>query len=86
MKYVLEVAKSVADQRRIEAQGVSDYNKIIAAGLSPPILEFERIQQLNRLAASNNAKTVVIGPGATNTPVLLSAPTAGPSPAAGPHQ
>jgi regulator of protease activity HflC (stomatin/prohibitin superfamily) len=85
MKYVLEVAKSVADQRRIEAQGVSDYNKIIAAGLSPAILEFERIQQLNRLAASTNAKTVVIGPGATNTPVLLSAPTAGSPPATGSH-
>ena len=79
MKYVLEVAKSVADQRRIEAQGVADYNKIVAASLSPPVLEFERIQQLNRLAASANAKTVVIGPGATNAPVLLSAPAPGPT-------
>jgi prohibitin 2 len=76
MKYVIEVAKSVAEQRRIEAQGVADYNQIIAASLTSPMLEYDRIQELNRLAASSNAKTVVIGPGAGGTPVMLSAPTA----------
>jgi len=76
MKYVIEVAKSVAEQRRIEAQGVADYNQIIAASLTSPMLEYDRIQELNRLAASTNAKTVVIGPGAGGTPVMLSAPTA----------
>ena len=48
----------------------------IAASLTTPMLEFDRIQELNRLAASSNAKTVVIGPGAGGTPVLLSTPTA----------
>jgi hypothetical protein len=38
------------------------------------MLEFDRIQELNHLAESNNAKTVVIGPGAGGTPVLLSTP------------
>jgi regulator of protease activity HflC (stomatin/prohibitin superfamily) len=76
MKYVIAVARSVAEQRRIEAQGVADYNQIVAASLTPPMLEFDRIQELNHLAASNNAKTVVIGPGAGGTPVLLSTPTA----------
>ena len=77
MKYVLEVARSVAEQRRIEAQGIADYNRTVTASLTPPILEFERIQQLNRLAASANAKTVVMGPGAGTAPVLLSAPPPG---------
>ena len=77
MKYVLEVAKSVAEQRRIKAQGIADYNRLVSASLSPSVLEFERIQQLNRLAASTNAKTVVMSPGSANTPVLLSAPAAG---------
>jgi len=76
MKYVIEVAKYTAEQRRIEAQGIADYNQIIAASLTSPMLEFDRIQELNRLAASSNAKTVVIGPGAGGTPVLLSTPTA----------
>jgi regulator of protease activity HflC (stomatin/prohibitin superfamily) len=76
MKYVLEVAQASAEQRRIEAQGIADYNRIVAASLTAPMLEFDRIQELNRLAASNNAKTVVLGPGAGRSPVLLSTPTA----------
>jgi regulator of protease activity HflC (stomatin/prohibitin superfamily) len=75
MKYVLDVAKATAEQRRIEAQGIADYNQLISTSLTPPMLEFDRIQELNRLAASNNAKTVVIGPGAGGTPVLLSTPS-----------
>jgi len=76
MRYVLETAKSVAEQRRIEAEGVADYNRVVAASLTPPMLEYERIQELNRLAVSTNAKTVVIGPGAATTPLLLSTPAA----------
>ncbi len=75
MKYVIEVAKQTAEQRRIEAQGIADYNHTVAASLSPSMLEFDRIQELNRLAASSNSKTVVIGPGAGGTPVLLSTPS-----------
>jgi len=74
MKYVIEVAQAAAQQRRIEAQGISDYNRIITGSLTSPMLEFDRIQELNHLAESNNAKTVVIGPGAGGTPVLLSTP------------
>jgi regulator of protease activity HflC (stomatin/prohibitin superfamily) len=74
MKYVIEVSKATADQRRVEAQGVADYNRIVATSLSPPILEFERIQTLNRLASSPNAKTVVMGPGTEASKVLLAAP------------
>jgi regulator of protease activity HflC (stomatin/prohibitin superfamily) len=75
MKYVLEVAQAAADQRRIEAHGIADYNRTVSASLSPPVLEFERIQELNKLAASTNAKTVVMGPGASSSPVLVSTPS-----------
>jgi regulator of protease activity HflC (stomatin/prohibitin superfamily) len=74
MKYVIEVSKAVADQRRVEGQGVADYNRIVSTSLSAPILEYERIQTLNRLATSPNAKTVVMGPGTEPSKVLLSAP------------
>ncbi len=76
MKYVIQVSQAVAEQRRIEAQGIADYNNTVAASLSAPMLEYERIQELNRLAGSTNTKTVVIGPGAGGTPVLLSTPAA----------
>ncbi len=75
MKFVLEVSKSQAEQRRIEADGIADFNRKVASSLSPAILEFERVQQMNKLATSNNTKTVIMGPG-TNPQILLSSPRA----------
>jgi hypothetical protein len=63
------------DQKRIEAQGIYDYNHVVSSSLSPPVLEFERIEQLNKLAASANAKTIVIGERQSGTPLLLSTPS-----------
>ena len=79
MGYVLQITKATADQRRVEAEGIADYNRTVSSSLTPSILEFERILQLEKLAASGNAKTVVLGPGAGSTPVLLSAPGHGSS-------
>lgn len=76
MKYVLDVSKSQADQRRIEAEGIADYNRKVSSSLGPSILEFERIQQLGKLADSSNSKTVVMGSG-TNARVMLQAPGSG---------
>jgi regulator of protease activity HflC (stomatin/prohibitin superfamily) len=73
MKYVLEVAKSQAEERKIEAQAIADYNRTITSSLNPAILEFERIQQLGKLATSSNSKTVVMAPG-TNPNLMVSVP------------
>ena len=74
MKYLLEIAKSTAEQQRIEAQGIADSNRTITSSLSAQILDFERIQQMGKLAESPNAKTVVLGGG--DGRVLLSTPAA----------
>ena len=74
MKYVLDVARARAEQRRIEAKAISDYNQMLTGSLNPLILEFERIQQLQELARSGNSKTVVLGPGTAPGQVLLQAP------------
>ena len=71
MQYVLELTKAAAEQKRVEAQGVADYNRVVTQSLSPSILDYERIQQLSHLAASDNAKMVVLGPGASVPGVLL---------------
>ena len=67
---------ATAEQKQIEAKAIADYNRIIAASLSPAILDFERIQQMTQLATSPNAKTVVIGDGQGR--LLLTAPVATP--------
>ena len=70
MKYVVEVAKSQAEQKRIEAQGIADYNRTVASSLTAAVLEFRRSEALSALATSANAKTVVLGSSAT-TPVTI---------------
>ena len=70
MKYVLEVAKAKAEEQRVEAQGIADYNRTVASSLTPQILEFQRTQQLGQLASSANAKTVVMGPGTSSNVTL----------------
>ncbi len=72
MQYVIAVAKATAEQKQIEAQASADYNRAIAASLSPSILEYERIQQLTQLANSSNAKTVLLGASHDSTPVMIS--------------
>ena len=60
-----------AEVRRVLAGFCSDQIPA-AASLSPGILEFERIQELERLAHSSKAKTPVLGGNGANPSVLLS--------------
>ncbi len=48
--------------RREQGQSAIPDNKIVAKSLGPDILQFERIEELGRLANSANSKTVIIGP------------------------
>ncbi len=73
MKYVLEEARLTAEQRAIEAKSLADYNQIVSGSVTPAILDFERVQALEKLSASGNAKTVVMGPGTGQPQVLLQA-------------
>ena len=86
MQYVLEVTKARAEQQRIEAQGIADYNRIVTASLSQQVLEFEQIQQLGKLAESQNSKTVVLGPGTGNQSLLVGSAPAPTAPAVAPRR
>ena len=44
---------------RIEAQGVSYANKIIAAGLTPEILQFKAIEAWLTLSQAQNSKVII---------------------------
>jgi prohibitin 2 len=82
MQYVLEVAKASAEQKQIEAGAISEYNKTVGASLTPAVLDFERIEQLTKLAQSPNAKTVFMGANVGAPGVLVSVPPGGRSPTA----
>jgi len=70
-QFRLERETSEADRKRIEAQGISDYNKILNASLSDRILQQKGIDATLELAASPNAKVVVIGSTKDGLPLIL---------------
>jgi regulator of protease activity HflC (stomatin/prohibitin superfamily) len=63
MQYVLEKARQEAEQKRIEAQGVADAQKILDSGLSDRVLRYEQVKMQSHLAGSPNAKIIVIPQG-----------------------
>ena len=71
MQFVLQKEKQEAERKRVEAQGIADYQRIINQGLTDQQLQYEQIKALKEIATSQNAKIIVMGKG--NTPVILDA-------------
>jgi regulator of protease activity HflC (stomatin/prohibitin superfamily) len=71
MEFVLQKEKQEADRKRIEAQGIQDFQRIVAMGLSQPILEWKGIEATQKLAESPNTKIVVIGNPKNGLPLVL---------------
>jgi regulator of protease activity HflC (stomatin/prohibitin superfamily) len=69
MQFVLQKEKQEADRKRIEAQGIADYQRIISESLTDKQLQYEQIKAYKEIALSQNAKIIVMGKG--NTPVIL---------------
>lgn len=59
--YVLAIAKKEAERKRIEAQGIQDFQNIVTPGISENFLRWKGIEATIDLAKSNNTKVVVIG-------------------------
>jgi prohibitin 1 len=71
MKFVLQKEQQEAERKRIEAQGIADFQRIVAAGISPALLEWKGIEATEKLAQSQNSKVVVIGSGKNGLPIIL---------------
>lgn len=71
MQFVLQKEKQEADRKRVEAQGIADYQKIISTQLSDKQLIYESIKAQKEIALSPNAKVIIIGGGKGN-PIMLS--------------
>lgn len=71
MKFVLQKEQQEAERKRIEAQGISDFQKIVSQGINPQILEWKGIEATEKLAHSQNTKIVVIGNPKNGLPLIL---------------
>ncbi|MFI5131821.1 MAG: prohibitin family protein [Chitinophagales bacterium] len=71
MQFVLQKEKQEAERKRVEAQGIADYQRIINIGLTDQQLQYEQIKAYLELAKSPNSKVIIMGKG--NAPVILDA-------------
>ena len=70
MTFVLQKEKQEAERKRVEAQGIADYQRIISSGLTDKQLQYEQIKAQKEIATSANAKVIFMGKG--SAPVILS--------------
>ena len=71
MSFILQKEKQEAERKRIEAQGIADFQKIVAQGISPQLLEWKGIEATEKLASSSNTKVVIVGNSKNGLPLVL---------------
>jgi regulator of protease activity HflC (stomatin/prohibitin superfamily) len=67
MEFVLQKEQQEAERKRVEAQGIADYQRIISLSLTDKQLQYEMIKAITN---SPNAKLIIMGDG-KNTPIIL---------------
>ena len=76
MEFVLDKERREAERKAVEAQGISDANKIIAKSLSGTYLQWYYIKTLQQLVNSPN-NTVIVTPFDQKLTPLLNIPSGG---------
>jgi len=71
MKFVLQKEQQEAERKRIEAQGIADFQRIVATNISDKLLQWKGIEATEKLALSQNSKVVVIGNPKSGLPIIL---------------
>ncbi len=61
MQFVLQKERQQAEQKRIEAQGIADYQRIISTNLTDRQLQYESILAQKAVALSPNSKVIIMG-------------------------
>jgi regulator of protease activity HflC (stomatin/prohibitin superfamily) len=71
MSFRLQKEKQEAERKRIEAQGIRDFQQIVAQGIDERLLRWKGIEATEQLSKSPNSKVVVIGSGKDGLPLIL---------------
>jgi regulator of protease activity HflC (stomatin/prohibitin superfamily) len=71
MQFVLQKERQEADRKRVEAQGIADYQKILSTGLTDKQLQYQSILAQKEIALSPNTKIIIMG-SSKGSQILLS--------------
>src|SRR6266513_4757097 len=85
-KFRVEREKRESERKKIEAEGIRDFQQTVSQGISESYLRWRGIEATLQLSQSTNSKVVVIGSGKDGLPIILgnvhtpAAPPAGGTP------
>jgi regulator of protease activity HflC (stomatin/prohibitin superfamily) len=71
MVYVLQKEKQEAERKKIEAQGISDYNRVVSQSITDQVLQLKGIEATLELSKSPNSKMVIMN--GKNMPLIFGA-------------
>jgi regulator of protease activity HflC (stomatin/prohibitin superfamily) len=78
-KFRVEREKRESERKKIEAEGIRDFQQTVSQGISESYLRWRGIEATLQLSQSTNAKVVVIGSGKDGLPIILGNDTPAPS-------
>lgn len=70
-EFRLEKEKKEAERKRIEAEGIQNFQRIVSQSITDKLLKWKGIEATEKLASSENAKIVVVGSGKDGLPIIL---------------
>jgi regulator of protease activity HflC (stomatin/prohibitin superfamily) len=81
-EYRFRVAREIreSERKKIEADGISEFQRIVSEGISDSYLTWRGIEATLELAQSKNTKIVVVGSGKDGLPIILGNVDRSPSP------
>jgi len=71
MKFTLDKERQEATRKQVEAEGIAKYQSIVRQGLTAEYLQWKGIEATEKIAASPNAKVIIVGAGKSGLPVIL---------------
>jgi len=81
-EYKFRVAREIreSERKKIEAEGISEFQRIVTKGISDSYLRWRGIEATLQLAQSSNSKIVIVGNSKDGLPIILGNVDASPSP------
>jgi regulator of protease activity HflC (stomatin/prohibitin superfamily) len=78
-KFRVEREKRESERKRIEAEGIREFQQTVSQGISDSYLRWRGIEATLQLSQSTNAKVVIIGSGKDGLPIILNTDTSLPA-------
>jgi len=71
MQFVLAKERQEAERKRIEAEGIRDFQVTVSEGIDDNLLRWKGIDATMQIAESSNAKIIIVGSGKDGLPIIL---------------